>query len=121
MEVEPPSPSPSDADESQPASLFSRLNSDAVNQISSLLPTPSVLTLAAVSREVSRTFRASVSTLALSKLSLRGSPLLPALAGLCHRYPQLEGLHLAYSGATDIEVAHICSSFSHLTTLSLKG
>ena len=80
---------------------FARLNTDAVQQITALLPSSSVLSLTAVSHELGRVFCPAVLSLAVSKVSLRASSLDAALASLSQRYPLLTDLDLSESGATD--------------------
>ena len=102
-------------------SIFSRLDTDAVQQVAAFLPIGSLLTLSAVSQEVARTFCPAVLSLAVSKVSLRGDASLPqALRALSKRYPLLSDLDLKESDATDAEVALVAESFRSLTKLNLQ-
>ena len=103
------------------ASHFSRLNDDAIQGITSLLPIKDVLTLTTVSLELNRAFSPAVIALAVSKVSLRGRALRPVLKALSRRYPLLTDLDLSNSGATDADVSFVASNFAHLTQLSLDG
>jgi hypothetical protein len=107
-------------DDTQPVQLDT-LQPDTVSAIAEFIPTASILTLAAVSKQTARTFEHAVLRLALSKVSLRTAALRPALQGLCRRYPGLTDLELSHSGATDADVAFIAGSFHQLTRLSLEG
>lgn len=100
---------------------FAQLNIDAIQQITALLPTSSLLALTAVSQELGRTFCPAVVKLAVSKVSLRAASLAPALQGLSRRYPLLTDLDLSYSAADDENLHYVATHFPQLTRLSLEG
>ena len=89
---------------------FATLNVDAIQQITEMLPTSSLLALTAVSQELRRTFCSAVVSLSVSKVSLRRTTLRGALIGLSQRYPTLTDLNLAQSGATDDDVRFVAES-----------
>ena len=62
---------------------FGRLDHDTVLYVTCFLPNSSILALSAASHEWARIFRVAVVRLSLSKLSLRGAPLSPALEAVC--------------------------------------
>ena len=78
---------------------FAQLNVDAIQQITALLPTASLLALTAVSQELGRTFCPAVARLAVSKVPEPFSPL-----SLPH-----------------IPLSHTLSHLSLLTSLSKTG
>ena len=61
---------------------FAQLNVDAIQQITALLPTASLLALTAVSQELGRTFCPAVARLAVSKVPEPFSPLSPSHTSL---------------------------------------
>ena len=63
---------------------FAQLNVDAIQQITALLPTASLLALTAVSQELGRTFCPAVARLAVSKVPEPFSPLSPSHTSLSH-------------------------------------
>ena len=67
------------------AALFAQLDVDALRHLTALLPTATLLSLAAVSHDMAQTFCPAVVRLAVSKVSLRGCALQPALLALCKR------------------------------------
>ena len=70
---------------------FAQLNVDAIQQITALLPTSSLLALTAVSLELGRTFCPAVARLAVSKVR----PLSPPLSlSHTHTYIPLSASHL---------------------------
>ena len=101
------------------AALFAQLDVDALRHLTALLPAAALLSLAAVSHDMAQTFCPAVVRLAVSKVSLRGCALQPALLALCKRYPMLTDLDLTRSGAVDADVALVGTSFPQLTRLSL--
>ena len=98
-----------------------RLDADTVLHLTSFLPTSSILMLTSASHEWGRIFRPAVVRLSISKLSLRGAPISPALEAVCRRLPALTDLSLANSAASDADIAMLARSCHPLTTLSLES
>ena len=101
--------------------LFQRLDADTVLHLTSFLPTSCVLDLTAASHEWGQIFSPAVICLAISKLSLRGAPLSPALEAICRRFPALTDLSLAHSVASDADIAMLAHTCHPLMKLSLES